>query len=47
MVSEEEHHKIDLARKLIGMPEAEAEQILHAIMAEAEAFFGAPVKDEA
>lgn len=47
VVSEEEHHKIDLARKLIGMSEAEAEQILHAIMAEAEAFFGTPVKDEA
>jgi hypothetical protein len=47
LVSEEEHQKIDLARKLIGMPEAEAEQILHAIMAEAEAFFGAPVEEGA
>ena len=47
VVSEEEHRRLDLARKLIGMPEAEAEQILHAIMAEAEAFFGTPVKDEA
>ena len=46
VVSEEEHHKIELARKLMGMPEAEAEKILHTIMAEAEAFFGAPVKDE-
>ena len=43
--SEEDHHKLDLARKLIGMSEAEAEAALHAIMAEAEAFFGAPVKD--
>jgi hypothetical protein len=46
VVSEDEHHKLDLARKLIGMPEAEAEQTLRAIMAEAEAFFGTPVKDE-
>ena len=46
VVSEEEHRKIDLARKLIGMSEADAEQILHSIMAEAEAFFGTPVKDE-
>jgi hypothetical protein len=47
VVSEDDHHKLDLARKLIGIPEAEAERILHEIMAEAEAFFGAPVKEEA
>jgi hypothetical protein len=47
VISEDDHHKLDLARKLIGMPEAEAEKALHAIMAEAAAFFGAPVKDEA
>lgn len=46
VISEEDHHKLDLARKLIGMSEAEAEDALHAIMAEAEAFFGAPVKDD-
>jgi hypothetical protein len=46
VVSEDDHHKLDLARKLIGIPETEAEQTLHAIMAEAEAFFGTPVKDE-
>jgi hypothetical protein len=46
VVTEEEHRKLDLARKLIELPEAEAEQILHSVMAEAEAFFGAPVKDE-
>jgi len=46
VVTEEEHRKLDLARKLIELPEAEAEQILHSIMAEAEAFFGSPVKDE-
>ena len=47
MISEEDHHKLDLLRKLIGMSEAEAEAALHAILAEAETFFGAPVKDEA
>jgi len=46
VVSEDDHHKLDMARKLIGLPEAEAEQVLHDIMAEAEAFFGTPVKDE-
>jgi hypothetical protein len=35
-----EHDKLDLARTLIGLPEAEAVQTLHAIVAEAEAFFG-------
>lgn len=47
VVSEADHHKLELARKLIGMSEAEAEVALHAILAEAEAFFGAPVKDDA
>jgi hypothetical protein len=44
-VTVEEHQKLDLARDLIGIPEAEAEAILHTIIAEAEAFFGQPVKD--
>ncbi|MGO8899891.1 MAG: hypothetical protein ACLQU5_16295 [Isosphaeraceae bacterium] len=44
VISEEDHHKLDLARKLIGLSEAEAEAALHAVLAEAEAFFGAPVK---
>ncbi len=44
-VTEDEHRKLDLARDLIGIPEAEAEAILHAIMAEAEAFFGKPVEE--
>jgi hypothetical protein len=47
IVSENEHQRLDLARKLIGMSEAEAEGLLHAIVAEAEAFFGKPIKDEA
>jgi hypothetical protein len=46
VVSEDDHHKLDLARKLIGLSEKEAEDKLHAIVAEAEAFFGSPVKDE-
>jgi hypothetical protein len=45
-VTEEEHRKLDLARDLIGIPEAEADQILHAIMAEAEAFFGGPIEED-
>jgi hypothetical protein len=35
-----EHRKLDLARDLIGIPEAEAVATLHAIAAEAEQFFG-------
>jgi len=44
-VTEEEHRKLDLARDLIGIPESEAEAILHAIVAEAEALFGKPVEE--
>lgn len=47
VVSEVEHERIELARRLIGLSEASAEQMLQAIMAEAEAFFGKPVKEEA
>jgi hypothetical protein len=47
VVSEEEHRKLDHARRLMQMSEAEAEQILQAIVSEAESFFGTPVKDEA
>ncbi len=42
--SEEEHRKLDLARDLIGIPEPEAEAALHAIVAEAESFFGKSVE---
>jgi hypothetical protein len=45
-VTEAEHRKLDLARDLIGLSEAEAETILHAIVAEAEAFFGKPVEED-
>jgi hypothetical protein len=39
-----EHRKLDLARDLIGIPDAEAEATLHAIAAEAETFFGKSVE---
>jgi hypothetical protein len=42
--SEVEHRKLDLARDLIGIPEAEAEAALHSIVAEAETFFGKSVE---
>jgi hypothetical protein len=45
-VTEEEHRKLDVARDLIGIPEDEADKILHAIVAEAEAFFGQPVEED-
>ena len=41
--TEREHRKLDLARDLIGIPEAEAEAALHSIVAEAESFFGKSV----
>ena len=44
VVTEAEHRKIDLARDLIGIPDAEAEAILHAVVAEAESFFGEAVE---
>lgn len=44
--TEDEQEKIELARKLIGIPEAEAEAALRTVLAEAEAFFGKPVEEE-
>ena len=43
--TEEEHEKLDLARRLIGMTEAEAEGALQTVVAEAEQFFGKPVRE--
>jgi hypothetical protein len=43
-VTREEHSKLDLARQLIGLSEEEAVDLLHAVVAEAEAFFGKPVE---
>lgn len=44
VVTEAEHRKLDLARDLIGIPDAEAEAALHAVIAEAESFFGNKVE---
>lgn len=43
--TEAEHREIDLARGLMRIPEAEAEEILHAVLAEAETFFGKKVEE--
>lgn len=45
IMTETEHQKLDLARQLIGLTEAEAEAVVHAVVAEAESFFGKPVRD--
>ena len=42
--NEQEHRKLELARDLIGIPEAEAEAALHFIVAEAEFFFDRSVE---
>ncbi len=44
VVTLEEHHNIDAARDLIGIPEDEAVALLHQIVAEAEQFFGKTVE---
>lgn len=44
VVTESEHRTLDLARDLSGIPDAEAEAILHAVVAEAETFFGESVE---
>lgn len=44
--SESEHKTLDLARDLIGLPEDKAEAILHAIVAEAQKFFGEEVRKD-
>lgn len=41
-----EHRKLELARTLVGVSSAEAVQLLDAIIAEAEAFFGAKVEGQ-
>ena len=43
-VTLQEHHKLDMARTLIGLTEAEAEATLREIAGEAEAFFGKPIE---
>jgi hypothetical protein len=44
VVTLEEHHKIDLARHLIGIPDAEAEATLRRVADEARALFGREVE---
>jgi hypothetical protein len=44
VVSDAEHRKLDLARDLIGIPEAQAVAALNAVVAEAESFFGDKVE---
>lgn len=41
--TEAEHRDIDLARDLMGIPEHDATEVLHAVVAEAESFFGKKV----
>jgi hypothetical protein len=43
-VTADEHRRLDLARSLIGLSEEDAEELLHAVVAEAEAFFGHSVE---
>ena len=44
VVTDAEHRKLDFARDLLGIPDAEAEKILDAVVAEAETFFGKSVE---
>jgi hypothetical protein len=44
VVTEAEHRNLDLARDLIGIPDAQAVAILHEVVAEAELFFGKTVE---
>jgi len=44
VMTEAEHRKLDLARDLLAIPDAEAETILQAIIAEAESFFGGSIE---
>ena len=44
VVTEAEHRKLDYARALLEIPDAEAETILHQVVSEAETFFGKTVE---
>ena len=44
VVTSDEHHNLDTARSLMGIPDAEAEAMLHAIVAEPESFFGKKIE---
>jgi hypothetical protein len=42
--TEKKHHMLDLARDLMGIPDAEAEALVHTIVTEAESFFGKAIE---
>jgi hypothetical protein len=44
VVTDAEHRRIDLARELLEIPDADAQAILRAIVADAETFFGGTVE---
>jgi hypothetical protein len=44
VVTDAEHRNLDLARDLIGLPDAQAVEILHSVVAEAESFFGGTIE---
>ena len=44
VVTEAEHRKLDLARELLHIPDAEAEGVLREVVAEAESFFGGTIE---
>ena len=44
VVTEAEHRKLELARDLLAIPDAEAEMILQGIIAEAETFIGGAIE---
>lgn len=46
VLSEADRERIETARRLIGITEAQAETAVHAIVAEAEEFFGGSVSQE-
>jgi hypothetical protein len=42
--TEKEHQMLDLARDLMGIPEAQAEALVHTTVTEAESFFGKTIE---
>ena len=44
VVTDAEHRKLDQARDMLGIADAEAEAILHDVVSEAETFFGKSVE---
>ena len=44
LVTEDEHQMLDLVRDLIGISDAEGEEILNAVIADARSFFGGTVE---